>query len=198
MAPSVASAAAAVRLLVSDFERLCEFVHPCDANAGTFSHRTYELLLRACTEFESVAKSLAEADGLISANSQTKVGDWSGLVDVFQLETVSVSVLDWSPCARQVAALNGWADNPHGLAWYRSYNAVKHNRETCFHEASFANVVAAICGCLELLVPSGGMKLVHEIHAHPTDCTVEWTIPSTRFAFRASRDWHVKNAFVED
>lgn len=48
----------AFRLLAADFLRVCEFVEPIDANLYVYSHRLYELLLRVCTEFESICKEV--------------------------------------------------------------------------------------------------------------------------------------------
>ena len=49
---------AAFELLQADFRRLGEYVELNDANLSTFSHRLYELLVRTCTEFESLCKEL--------------------------------------------------------------------------------------------------------------------------------------------
>jgi hypothetical protein len=43
----------AYMLLEKDLLRLFEYVEPTDNNIQTYSHRTYELFLRAATEFET-------------------------------------------------------------------------------------------------------------------------------------------------
>jgi hypothetical protein len=45
-------------LLVGDFLRVCEFIEPTDAHLQVYSHRLYEILLRACTEFESLCREI--------------------------------------------------------------------------------------------------------------------------------------------
>lgn len=56
-------------LLVQDFLRVCEFIEPVDAHLQVFSHRLYELLLRASTEFESLSREILEAHGLDPAGN---------------------------------------------------------------------------------------------------------------------------------
>lgn len=43
-------------ILEKDLINLFEFIDPSDANLATYSHKTYELLLRASTEFDLNAK----------------------------------------------------------------------------------------------------------------------------------------------
>jgi hypothetical protein len=47
---------AAFILLVGDFLRVCEFIELTDTHLDFYSHRLYEILLRACTEFESLCR----------------------------------------------------------------------------------------------------------------------------------------------
>src|SRR5690554_5224374 len=50
-------------ILEKDLINLFEFIDPSDANLATYSHKTYELLLRASTEFELNAKKVLSANG---------------------------------------------------------------------------------------------------------------------------------------
>src|SRR3990167_10206729 len=53
----------AYHLLEQDLIRIFEYVEPTDANLQTYSHQLYALLLRACTEFESNARAILQANG---------------------------------------------------------------------------------------------------------------------------------------
>lgn len=46
------------------FFRDCEFNEPTDAHLQVYSHRLYEILLRACTEFESLCREILMTHGL--------------------------------------------------------------------------------------------------------------------------------------
>src|SRR5689334_2470696 len=45
-------------LLERDLLELFDYVEPADSNLATYSHRLYELLLRACTEVETNATGI--------------------------------------------------------------------------------------------------------------------------------------------
>jgi hypothetical protein len=66
----------AYKMLERDLEHLFEYIEPCDANNSTYSHRTFELMLRASTEFEANCKGILLANGYSSAggNSQLVAG----------------------------------------------------------------------------------------------------------------------------
>lgn len=84
-----------------DLVRLFEYVEPADANLATYSHRVYELLLRACTEFEANCK------GILNANAYAKSGNWN-IADYYRINSSSrLSVIDACPNWqwRTVAAL---------------------------------------------------------------------------------------------
>jgi hypothetical protein len=132
------------RLLVEDLSRLCSFIHPCDENLSVYSHRVYELLLRACTEFESLAKDLLRADGFKKRGNWT-VRDYHRLNASLQLSDREVGLLFWQPEPKYIAPFAEWAGGS-SLKWYRDYNLVKHNRSAQFRRASFHNALSATAG----------------------------------------------------
>jgi|ERR1035441_2404378 hypothetical protein len=54
-------------LLVGEFLRVCEFIELTDTHLDVYSHRLYEILLRACTEFESLCREILTAHGFLPA-----------------------------------------------------------------------------------------------------------------------------------
>ena len=52
----------AYQILKRDLVRLFEFIEPCPDNYSTYSQRTFEMLLRACTEVESNCKQVLRAN----------------------------------------------------------------------------------------------------------------------------------------
>lgn len=144
------SFATAYRILVEDLLTLCEYIDPCDANRSCFSHRTFELLLRACTELENLWKSY-----LLDKQHGGNENDWN-VVDYAKIESqyaialssVEVAFVHWSngPGLSYFRPYDGWANPSQSprLPWYKAYNAVKHAREKNFAEASFENVIFAV------------------------------------------------------
>ena len=61
--PERTSLCRAYKILEQDLETLFEYIEPCEANNTTHSHRTFELMLRASTEFEANCKGILLANG---------------------------------------------------------------------------------------------------------------------------------------
>lgn len=148
------------RLLVQDFEELLAFVEPVDANLATYSHRSYELLLRACTEFESLSKQASVAADSPKQPSNMNVLDYVLLEASVPLSTFEVGMLIWRPKPTYVRPFSGWQTVTPPLNWYNDYNKVKHNRNTEFSRASLENLRLAICALYLLLVKTHVPDLV--------------------------------------
>lgn len=97
-------------LLVEDLQRLLQFVEPSDANLATYSHRSYELILRTCTEWESLCKEVLCAINPTLKPAKMNVRDYRALEleTHFKLEPLSVGLLFWSPTPRYVNPFSGW------------------------------------------------------------------------------------------
>lgn len=138
------------RLLMSDLNRALEYVEPVVGNERTYSHRLYELLLRACTDFESLCRDILIEKGSKVARNDMKMRHYRGLEPLLVLEPVSVEFLLWRPEPRTFYPFQGWAKaSPQ---WYENHQAVKHNRHTQFPAANLLNVVNAVSGLFAALV----------------------------------------------
>ena len=141
----------AYSLLVKDFLRICEFIAPHDSNLPTFSHRNYELLLRVCTEFENLSKTILDEKDYGRKVNMT-IRDYRHLELYFGLSRQEVGLLFWIPSKKYVSPFSDWAQQNNSLHWYHSYNKVKHNREKDFPEASLENLLLSLSGlflCLQ-------------------------------------------------
>lgn len=190
MAPYLSSALGAFHLLLKDYQSLLEYVHPCEENKQTFSHRTYELLLRSCTEFESLAKHGAVELNLIAAGDYPHIGELSALFDALELRGTEVGILPWEPSTWFVAPLVSWTARPHGLAWYRAYNEVKHNRSRSFSKATLENVSLSLAACLQLLQRLGALPLRAALYRVDHELYVtEWHFRDVPLTLRTPNNW---------
>jgi hypothetical protein len=82
-------------LLVEDLHAVFENVAPVAAHDGVYSHRIYEILLRACTEFESVCKELLEKQGEIVA--RPTMGNYLPVLGKYVQPELQVGLFFWSP-----------------------------------------------------------------------------------------------------
>jgi hypothetical protein len=139
----------AYKLIEKDLLRLFEYVEPTDDNIHTYSHRTYELLLRAATEFETNCKRILESNGY--ANRKLYIKDYSKINKSSRLGEYAVSLRVWHPQGKKLEPFAPWNGGGHSLPWYQSYNDVKHHRNQNFPKASLENVLCAIAGLYIIL-----------------------------------------------
>jgi len=142
-------------VLLSDFQKLTEFVEPSIANAGTYSFRIYELILRTCTEFESICKELLIEGNYGKQPEHMNINDYKTLESSLILESIKVSLTGWNPENDFIQPFNGWSREQPPLRWYNQYNVVKHNRNSHFTNASLDILRYSICGLFCCLVKAG-------------------------------------------
>lgn len=135
----------ALQLLELDLKKVFEYVEPCKDNSKTYSQRLYELLLRACTEFEASAKAILCANSYQKSQDDFTIKDYRLINKATKLSEYKVSLLPWSPVSKVLQPFKDWK-RTHELDWYSAYNSVKHNRFAEFSKASLNNVINAIAG----------------------------------------------------
>lgn len=167
-APDRLSLIRSFRLLNDDLARIFEFVEPDGRNSEAFSHRSYELLLRACTEVESHCKAILRANSL---SEPTKRPFWNQsnyrqIDGAMKLSGYKVRLPIWTadptanadPMANAVgsdfAPFAVWATSAPG--WWNAYNAVKHDRSQNLPEASLIHTVEAVSAVAILLAAQFG------------------------------------------
>jgi len=135
----------ALQLLELDLKKVFEYVEPCNKNLETYSQRLYELLLRACTEFEASAKAILCANSYQKSPDAFTIKDYRLINKATKISEYKVSLLSWSPEPKELQPFKAWKIT-HKLDWYSAYNSVKHNRFAEFNKASLNNVINAIAG----------------------------------------------------
>ena len=150
-APDRSSLVRAYSIIERNLIQLFDYVEPSDHNLKIYSHRTYELLLRASTEFETNCKSILTANNYTrSSGGNLNITDYYKIDGASKLSEYSIILDAWLPRAKVFQPFKDWATG-HSLAWYQSYNTVKHNRGKKFREASLTNVMMSITGLLVIL-----------------------------------------------
>lgn len=137
--------AAAPRLLIEDLRVTCEYVEPVEDNLEAHSHRLYELLLRASTELESMAKQLLIAAD-VAASEHPSMKDYAKLDVPYGLSSFIVDVMFWRPKPKRLVPFGPWKEGKP-LGWYQSYNEVKHNRSGSFRHANMAAAIKRLQVC---------------------------------------------------
>jgi hypothetical protein len=151
-----------LKILCKDLESSYRYVQPDIIHFPVYSLRYYELLLRACTEFESLCSEKVKEYGLIKKKGNLTIKDYYLLEARLNLSKYAVGFY-FDPILF-VSPLANWGKD-HKLTWYQDYNTVKHNRVAEFHKANFENVLNAVAALFILitqthLCPSGNWAIL--------------------------------------
>ncbi|MFN8673464.1 MAG: hypothetical protein U0457_15440 [Candidatus Sericytochromatia bacterium] len=149
-------------LLKNDLRQIFEFIEPDPINETAFSHRTFELLLRACTEVESLCKQIFERNGhsLNHANI-IRYSDLEGAMKLSEYKVKSYGFI--YPIFSPFESFNDPIKVNRSPQWYKDYNSVKHNRFTNFSKCSLKNVIYSVGGVYVLLVAMYGIGFDHNL-----------------------------------
>lgn len=141
----------AYHIIEKDFKNLFDYVELNDLNKNTFSHRIYELILRACTEFETNCKGILKDNGY-STNRNLKITDYFKINAASKLSEYDVRLNIWTPNELIIKPFYNWNSTTfNALDWYQNYNKVKHDRNKNFHLASLEILVKCMSGLFVIL-----------------------------------------------
>jgi hypothetical protein len=131
-------------------EELFDYVEPSMKNNDCYSYRIHSLLIRACIEVEANLKAILTENGYVK-NNNLRMDDYQKVEQSHRLSAYKVIVPTWSGQEGAIRQpFSAWSSG-ESLAWYQVYNASKHDRMETFPDATFSNMLDAICGCLVLL-----------------------------------------------
>ncbi len=137
----------AYELLGNDLMRIFSFIEPSEANKDCFGHEIYQLLLRVCTEFESVCKLAKSRLG-----HSGKPRSWD-IVNYAELNNVNVgrgtlseykfSFIEFESdvVIQPLQPFENSDDQLKSPSFYKAYNKVKHDRKSNFSEANLWNLL---------------------------------------------------------
>lgn len=143
----------ASRLIMRDLNEIFDFVEPSNDNASVYSHRIYELLLRAATEFESNCKGILKANGYTGPREEKDwcVKDYFKISGAARLSEYRVTFERWATDQEYIPFTEWNPSRRETLSWYDAYNNVKHDRFTNFTMANLDNLVKTVAGLLSIL-----------------------------------------------
>ena len=134
---------------MKDLSNLFEYNEPSDDNLNTYSHRTYELFLRICTEYEANSKAILTANGY-NVLRRLNITDYAKINNSSKLSEYSVIFFNWRNNPKEFYPFRDFT-NGNSLSWYSDYNQVKHDRHINFNLASFSNVMLSVSGLISIL-----------------------------------------------
>jgi len=181
---SVTSAVSLFDELIAAFR----FVEPDSANMCAFGHRFRELIILACTEVEANLRGVYVENfcpGTPELTPTTR--DYVRLKSPLALDLWSVGFKQYPEIA-SITPFEMWSEQAptKSLPWYSAYNAVKHDREGHFSEATLAHALSAMAALHIILCAQWGPGVFSRL---------EQNYPSPFFVRRApswsSADYYV-------
>lgn len=136
----------ALRILIEKLDELLLFIEPSIDGLNSYSHKTRELIILACTEVENQWRSLLNLAGHNPINGKDyTTNDYVKIFPISFLDEYQVSLKNYSTIAPS-KPFNRWdKTNPtKSLPWYDAYNKTKHNRDHHFYEAKLKYAIDAV------------------------------------------------------
>lgn len=144
------TAVVAAESLFKEVGELFRYIEPEHVNYPVYSHKLRELLILLCTEIEANWKAVFDSNFPSKAVSRYSTKDYVLVKEPLKLDGYKACLKDYPYC--DFSPFVNWTDNSptSSLPWYDAYNAVKHDRQGKFNQATFENVLNA-CAALHIL-----------------------------------------------
>ncbi len=172
-------------MLVERLDELLLYIEPSANGLASYSHKTRELLILACTEVENQLNQYLRLAGYGKEEDLTS-NDYVKLEPRLYLREFVIALRPYEGI-EPLAPFKGWeaARPTKSIPWYDAYNKTKHDRTAHFAAATLANCLAAVaanvalfcarCGPFFLLDGAGPLSsLVNQllrIELHDPDVT---------------------------
>ena len=160
--------------LEQDLAKISRFIEFSEANFGTYSIELAHLLLAASSEVDVVMKRLCKLKN--NQKSHSNINDYKETIMQYFPDFADEKVY----IHRNGISLEPWSnwkgeENP---LWWRSYNKVKHERDSHYDKANLKNTVNSLAG-LGLIVIYYYRELFSQENAHTFASTLDRLKPQT-------------------
>jgi len=154
----VAESLGQLATLTEQLARIFRVIFPADNNLKTYGYEIRNLILLACTEVEAQWKGILKANNASPAGPYFNTKDYVKLLKPLKLAEYQV-ILPIYPQLPSLSPFAVWnSEKPSkSLLWYDAYNAVKHDRETQFHQATLKYAIHAVVACAVMLGAQYGL-----------------------------------------
>lgn len=138
-------------LLIERLDELLLFIEPTPQSLGTFSQKTRELLILACTDVEAQWKYYLDKAGIIPTSQGFRTTDYVRLKDPLHLPEYEVSFPRHSAVV-PIRPFSTWnsAAPTQSLPWYDQYNQAKHDGLNRLSSATVLACMQAVAANLAL------------------------------------------------
>ena len=146
----------ASQLIIDDLRELFEYVEPSDINLATYSFRIHSLFVRTCIEIEANFKAILLENGYCNNDGRKlNICDYMRLEHTHFLSDFAIIYPHWNG---ENSKRHPFKEFRKGASpkWYKSYNAVKHDRKETFIQANLSNLTDSIAALAVILAAQFG------------------------------------------
>ena len=143
-------------MLMQRMVQICQTLHPCTETFDAFGHEVRNVIILACTEVETLWRSVLVANGYKRPRYDTN--DYVKLVKPMRLREYAIS-FPYYPWLEAVKPFEKWgtSNSPtKDLEWYSAYHAIKHDRHSNFADSKLRYAFEAISACAVMLFAQFG------------------------------------------
>lgn len=140
-------------------------VFPTEENFEVYGFNIRNLILLACTEFESQARGILIANNLKHRGNFYTTKDYVKLKSVLKLEDYAVRFTHF-PNIPVLEPFRKWDENDPtvSLKWYDNYNSTKHNREVNFSKGRLIDLLNALsANYIMLIAQFGELEIINDM-----------------------------------
>lgn len=153
----------ALKILLEKLDDLFLYIEPTESSMSTYSHKTRELLILACTEIENFWMHYMQISDSSAVGKNHNTKDYVKLKEKLHLHEYSFTLKGY-PSIPPINPFKDWDKNSPtiSLKWYDAYNKTKHNRTNNFYQATLLNTLTAVIGNIVLYIVKYGPYSISE------------------------------------
>ncbi len=147
-----------LELILEELHKVFLVVDPDRNNFKTYDNTIRNIIILACTEMDSLMRSILKENKYDGSNKQFTLFDYYCLLEPLRLKQYSLSLTYIQEV--KLSPFSGWkpTDKSCFLDWYDAYNKIKHDRIKYFKKANISNALFAILGFATTLIAKYGYR----------------------------------------
>lgn len=145
-----------LELLLEDLSIIFQTIEPTKHNMNCYGHKIRNLIMLACTEFDSMCKNILVANDY-QTRKMYKTDDYVKLKVPLKLDQYEVEFMRYPEIEARTPFKTWELDKPtQSLRWYDAYNQIKHDRINNYKQATLENAIESISAIVILLLAQFG------------------------------------------
>ncbi len=151
--------------LFDSAKKILRTVFPCERNFEVFGFDIRNVLILACTEFESQCVGILKANNIVPKGKHYNTNDYIKIKEITRISEYKVR-FNLYPELQAFQPFETWnkSNTTESIGWYANYNAVKHDRESNFNRGKLIDMLNSIAACyIMTFVQFGELPIINRL-----------------------------------